>query len=73
MLEHRTKIIVGLLGTLLMSVFVVGLAHSIATGFAGFWGGLPFIVIVVFVLAMAFYDYYEECILGKEWHDQNDR
>lgn len=68
-LASMTKIIVGLIGTALVTIFVVGLAHSISTGFAGFWGGLPFWVIVIFVLGLAIYDYYEECILGKEWHD----
>lgn len=68
-LTGKTKIIVGFIGTALVTIFVVGLAHSISTGFAGFWGGLPFWIIVIFVLALAFYDYYEECILGKEWHD----
>ena len=64
-MKPATRIIVGLLGTLLMTVFIVGLAHSISTGFAGFWGGLPFTVIVVIVLAMAFYDFWEECVRGK--------
>jgi len=68
MLGRSTKILVGLIGTALVTIFVVGLAHSISTGFAGFWGGLPFWVIVIVVLAMAFYDFYEECILGREWH-----
>jgi hypothetical protein len=32
-------------------IFVVGLSHSISTGFAGFWGGFPFMMIIIVVLA----------------------
>ncbi len=71
MLGYKTKCAVGLIGTLIVSIFVIGLAHSISTGFAGFWGGLPFWVIVLFVLSLAFYDFYEECVLGKRWSDRN--
>ncbi|MEP0232848.1 hypothetical protein [Roseibium sp.] len=72
MLGHKTKIIAGLIGTVMVSIFVIGLAHSISTGFAGFWGGLPFWVIVIFVLAMAVYDFYEECVLGKGWQNSDE-
>lgn len=65
MLSKTTKLIVGILGTALMTTFIVGIAYSISTGFAGFWGGLPFWVISVSVLAMAFYDFWDECIRNK--------
>ena len=65
MLSGVTKIIVGLIATLMMITFIVGLAHSISTGFAGFWGGLPFWIISVAVLLMAVYDYWEECVRKK--------
>ncbi|MBL4599212.1 MAG: hypothetical protein JKX93_09610 [Rhizobiaceae bacterium] len=65
MLSKTTKLIVGFLGTALMTTFIVGIAYSISTGFAGFWGGLPFWVISVSVLAMAFYDFWDECIRNK--------
>jgi hypothetical protein len=65
-MTRMVTIIVGLIGTIMMSVFVLGLAHSISTGFAGFWGGLPFWVIVLFVLSLAIYDFWEECILGRK-------
>jgi len=65
MLPYGTKLIVGLLGTALVFIFVIGLAHSISTGFAGFWGGLPFTVIVVLVLGMALYDFWDECLRKK--------
>jgi len=66
MLSKTTKLIVGILGTALMTTFIVGIAYSISTGFAGFWGGLPFWVISVSVLAMAFYDFWDECIRNKD-------
>ncbi len=73
MFGKTTKLVCGLLGTALLCVFVIGLAHSIATGFAGFWGGLPFIVITAFVLGLAIYDFYEECVLGKTWNKNGGR
>ena len=65
MLSGTTKIIVGLIATAMMITFIVGLAHSISTGFAGFWGGLPFWIISVSVLSMAAYNYWEECVRKK--------
>ena len=65
MLGRKSKILLGLIGTALVSVFVLGLAYSISTGFAGFWGGLPFWVIVIFVLSLAIVDYFQECVLSK--------
>lgn len=65
MLSKRVKFFTGLIGTGLLVTFIVGLAHSISTGFAGFWGGLPFSVIVFFVLSMAVYDFWDECIRKK--------
>ena len=54
-------IITGLIGLALLASFVLGLAHSISTGFAGFWGGLPFTVITVTVLVLVVYDYWDQC------------
>ncbi len=65
MLSSATKKIVGLIATLMMITFIVGLAHSISTGFAGFWGGLPFWIISVTVLSMAAYNFWEECVRKK--------
>lgn len=56
------NIITAAIGTLLLMIFVIGLAHSIATGFAGLEGALPFIVIVGFVLCLVLYDFYDQCI-----------
>ena len=44
------------LGILLVGTFVIGLAWSISTGLAGFWRGLPFWVIVMFVLGLLIFD-----------------
>ncbi len=52
----------GLVGSLLVAVFVLGLAESITSGFAGFWGGLPFWVISIIVLALVFYDFWNSCL-----------
>ena len=61
-MSRLTNLITGAISVGLMMVFVIGLAHSISTGFAGFWGGLPFICIAVFVIALALYDFYEDAI-----------
>jgi len=66
MLNRQTKTIVALIATGLMLVFIIGLAHSISTGFAGFWGGLPFWIISITVLAMAVYNFWEECFKKKD-------
>lgn len=63
--KRRTTIVVATLSTLLFSTFILGLAHSISTGFAGFWGGLPFTIIALLVLGMAFYDLWEDAIKKK--------
>lgn len=55
----------GLIGVVLVATFVLGLAASISSGFAGFWGGLPFWVISVGVLILTCYDYWSSCIRGK--------
>ncbi|MBL4727335.1 MAG: hypothetical protein JKY83_11815 [Rhizobiaceae bacterium] len=65
MLSNRTKIIVAIIGTSLMMTFIVGIAYSISTGFAGFWGGLPFWIISLSVMSMALYDFWDECLRKK--------
>jgi len=59
MLSKTSRSIVGLIATALVMTFVLGLAHSISTGF---WGGLPFWIIALSVLAMALYDFWDECL-----------
>ena len=64
-MSYTIKLIMGLIGTGLLVVFVGGLSHSISSGFAGFWGGVPFMVIAIIVCAMAIYDYWDECVRKK--------
>ena len=44
------------ISVILVAVFLIGLAWSISTGLAGFYKGLPFWVIVIFVLGLLIYD-----------------
>ena len=60
--RDRVKPVTGLIGTGLLIVFILGLSHSISTGFAGFSGGLPFMIIAIFVLLLAVWDYVDECL-----------
>ena len=55
----------GLIGVALIAVFVLGLAESISTGAAGFWGGFPFWVICFVVLGLVFYDFWDSCFRKK--------
>lgn len=64
-LSRPVKIVTGAVATGLLMTFVIGLSHSISTGFAGFKGGSPFMVIVIFVLLLALYDFWDECIRRK--------
>ena len=57
--------IFGLIGVSLIAVFVLGLAQSISAGAAGFWGGLPFLVICFSVLVLIFYDFWDTCLRKK--------
>ena len=57
--------IFGLIGSFLVAVFVLGLAESISSGAAGFWGGFPFWVICFSVLALIFYDFWDSCLRKK--------
>ena len=65
-MSYGIKLVMGLIGTALLCIFVGGLSHSISTGFAGFWGGFPFMVIAIIVCGMARYDYWDECVRKKK-------
>ena len=56
------KIISGFIGLVLVTAFVLGLAESISSGFAGFWGGLPFWVISLAILMLVVYDFWDSCL-----------
>lgn len=64
-MSYGVKLIVGFIGTAILCIFVGGLSESISTGFAGFTGGLPFMIIAIVICAMAVYDFYDECIRKK--------
>ena len=55
----------GFLGVFIVGSFVLGLAYSISTGFAGFWGGFPFWIISLVVLCLVVYDFWDSCIRKK--------
>ena len=55
----------GLLGSFIITIFVLGLAESISSGAAGFWGGLPFWIICISVLPLVYYDFWDSCIRKK--------
>ena len=55
----------GLIGSFLIAAFVLGLAASISSGAAGFWGGLPFWIICIVVLSLVSYDFWDSCFRKK--------
>ena len=55
----------GLLGSFIITIFVLGLAESISSGAAGFWGGFPFWIICISVLPLVYYDFWDSCIRKK--------
>ncbi len=61
-MSRLVTIIVATIGTGLMMIFIIGLSHSISTGFAGFTGGLPFMIIAILVICMALYDFWAEAV-----------
>jgi hypothetical protein len=61
-MSRLVTFIAATIGTGLMMTFVIGLSHSISIGFAGFYGGLPFMIIMIVVICLALYDYWEEAI-----------
>ena len=65
MISPLIKLMTAGIGTVLVMVFVFGLAESISSGFAGFWGGMPFWIIATIVMLMALYDFYDETIRKK--------
>ena len=55
----------GFIGVVLVAGFVLGLAESISSGAAGFWGGFPFWVICFAVLVLVVYDFWDTCLRKK--------
>ena len=65
-MSRTVTIIVAAIGTALWMTFVIGLSHSISTGFAGFKGGLPFMIIAIFVICLALYNFWEEAVRKRK-------
>lgn len=68
------NIVSGLIGAGLFLALIVGLAHSIITGPAGYTGissGLPFAIIVGIVSVMALFALYED--IRDDMREQNKK
>ena len=65
MFQGTIEKISGFIGLALVAGFVLGLAESISSGAAGFWGGLPFWVICFTVLPLVIYDFWDTCFRNK--------
>ena len=65
MFQQRVELISGAVGSLMLTAFIIGLAESISSGAAGFWGGLPFWIIVAFSLALVWYEFWDSCFRKK--------
>jgi hypothetical protein len=65
-MSYTVKLIAGLIGTSMLVVFIGGLSKSISSGFAGFYGGLPFMLIAILVCGLAVYDFWDECVRRKK-------
>ncbi len=63
--SKTVRMVTGLVASVSVITFIIGLAWSISTGFAGFWGGLPFWIISIVVLSMVLFDYWDSCIRNK--------
>lgn len=59
MISKTILLTLAITATLLMAAFTLGLAQGISAGFAGFWGGLPFWIITLIVLACATFDIWD--------------
>jgi hypothetical protein len=64
-MSYGVKLIMGAIGTALFVIFIGGLSYSISTGFAGFSGGLPFMVIAIVICGAALWDFIDECVRKK--------
>lgn len=65
MSKYIVNLVTGFIAFAGLATFILGLSYSISTGFAGFKGGLPFMIIAIFVLLLALYDFWDECVRKK--------
>lgn len=70
MVSRTVNIVTGIIALAILAIFTIGLSQSISSGFAGFKGGLPFAIIVAFVLILAAYDFYDSCFRKPKKSDQ---
>jgi len=66
MIQALVEKISGFLGLFIITMFVLGLAESISSGAAGFWGGFPFWVICFTILPLLIYDFWDSCLRKKK-------
>ena len=66
MISKRTKMITAAIGIFFLLISELDLAESNTAGFAGFKSGLPFWMIALTVMAMVFYDFYDETACKSE-------
>ena len=59
-MAKTSRLFVAIIANGLFLLFIFGLAKSISSGFAGFWGGLPFWIISLVVAIFALYDVFDE-------------
>ena len=59
-MSKTSRLIVAIIANGLFLLFIFGLAKSISSGFAGFWGGLPFWIISLVVAIFELYDVFDE-------------
>lgn len=71
MVSKKVNIITGIIALATLAIFTIGLSKSISSGFAGFKGGLPFAIIVAFVLALALFDFYDTCFRQPKKKNQD--
>ena len=65
MSQDTIEKISGVIGVVLVAGFVLGLAESISSGAAGFWGGFPFWVICLGIIPLVIYDFWDTCFRKK--------
>ena len=66
MSQDTIEKISGFIGVVLVASFVLGLAESISSGAAGFWGGFPFWVICLSILPLVVYDFWDTCVRKRK-------
>lgn len=64
-MSYGIKLLMGFIGTALLLTFIGGLSQSISSGFAGFKGGAPFMIIGIAICGCAVYDFWDECVRKK--------